>query len=185
MQTLGGHGYIREFGMEQFVRDARIAQIYEGTNAVQALDLVGRKLPMEGGRLVKRFFTMVGALIEQTKNDPALQELAAPLADALGLLQKATGALATRGAQNPEEAAAAATDYLHLFGYVSLGYMWLRMARVAESRRVAGDGQTAFYETKLKTARFYFAKLLPRTQTHFATLMTGATSVMAHAVSEF
>src|SRR5690606_27756899 len=130
LQTLGGHGYIREYGIEQYVRDARIAQIYEGTNAIQALDLVGRKLPMEGGRLVRRFFEMVKGDVEAAMPDEALEEFAKPVADGLYKLQKATMLLAERGFANPDEAGAAATEYLRLMGYTAVGWQWLRMATV-------------------------------------------------------
>jgi alkylation response protein AidB-like acyl-CoA dehydrogenase len=185
LQTYGGHGYIREFGIEQYVRDARIAQIYEGTNAVQALDLVGRKLPEGNGRLVRRYFARVQEELAAAKGDPALQELAAPLAKALEQLQQATMTVATKGMHDPEEAAGAASDYLRLFGLVSLGHMWLKMARVAQRRLAEGGGNRAFYETKLKTARFYVTKILPQTHGLLASVQAGVAPVMALAADEF
>ena len=134
MQVFGGHGYIRETGVEQYVRDARIAQIYEGANGIQALDLVGRKLGQHTGRLLRRFFHPVAACLEEAAHDPGLADLALPLAKAFGRLQQATVLIARQGQADPEEAAAAATDYLQLFGYVALGYMWLRMAKLAQDR---------------------------------------------------
>jgi hypothetical protein len=178
LQVLGGHGYVREFGMEQFVRDARIGQIYEGTNGVQALDLVGRKLPEGGGRLVKRFFGMVGAEIAAAKGDERLAEFANPLAEAVGKLQQATMTIATRGMQNPEEAAAASADYLRMFGLVAVGNMWLRMAKAALAKQGGGAMDAAFYDTKVKTARFYFTKLLPQVHALSATIAAGAAPVM-------
>ncbi len=185
LQTLGGHGYIREYGVEQYVRDARIAQIYEGTNAVQALDLVGRKLPMEGGRLVRRFFSLVKADVDAAADDDVLEALAKPVGEALGRLQKATMVLAEKGFANPDEAGAAATEYLHLMGYTAIGWQWLKMARVAQARRAAGEGDAAFLGAKLKTAQFYMARLMPQTAALLAQIQAGAGTIMAPAPSEF
>lgn len=182
LQTFGGHGYIREFGMEQFVRDARIGQIYEGTNAVQALDLVGRKLPMENGRLVRRYFDMLSKRVESASADPELADFASRLAEAMKILQEATLTIAKRSATNPDEAGAASTDYLHMFGLVALGDMWLRMAGIAQARVAAGGDEgmgRAFYGTKLKTARFYFRKMLPQVHALRLTIAAGAEPVMS------
>ena len=138
MQLFGGHGYIREAGVEQHVRDARITQIYEGANGIQALDLVGRKLGQHHGRLLRRFFHPVAASLDEAAADCAL---AAPLAKAFGRLQQATILVARQGLADPEAAAAAANDYLQLFGYVALGWMWLRMAKVAQQRLAATRGR--------------------------------------------
>lgn len=178
LQTFGGHGYIREFGMEQFVRDARIAQIYEGTNAVQAMDLVGRKLPEGMGRLLRRFFHPVAAELEASAADDGLTEFAAPLSRAFERLQKATQFVATKAMANPEEAGAAAEDYLHLMGYVSLGYMWLKMIKVAREKLAAGNGNAAFYENKIRTGRFYFAKVLPQVAALALRIQAGSGVVM-------
>lgn len=185
LQTLGGHGYIREYGMEQFVRDARIAQIYEGTNAVQALDLVGRKLPMEGGRPVRRFFALVKGAVDAAAADPARAEFAKAQGAALGQLQKATMWLAERGAANPDEAGAAATEYLHLMGYVALGWQWLLMLDAAQRLEAAGEGDAAFLAAKRKTARFFFSRLLPETGALLAAIQSGAAPIMALAEHEF
>ncbi len=185
MQTLGGHGYIREYGVEQYVRDARIAQIYEGTNAVQALDLVGRKLPMQGGRLVRRFFEMVKADIDAAAENGAVAEFSKPLAASLYQLQKATMMLAERGFANPDEAGAAATDYLHLMGYVAVGWQWIKMATVASAKLAAGTGDKRFNEAKIKTARFYCARLLPEAATFLAAIQSGSAPIMAFAAEEF
>ena len=185
LQTLGGHGYIKEYGIEQYVRDARIAQIYEGTNAVQALDLVGRKLPMEGGRLVRRFFETVKADIDAAASNESVEEFAKPLGAALYQLQKATMLLAERGFANPDEAGAAATEYLHLMGYVAVGWQWLRMATVASAHLSAGTGDTRFLQAKVKTARFYFARLLPEAATLLAAIQSGSGTIMAFTVDEF
>jgi len=185
LQTLGGHGYIREYGIEQYVRDARIAQIYEGTNAVQALDLVGRKLPMKGGALVRRFFELVKADIEVANGNESFEEFTKPLATALYQLQKATMLLAERGFANPDEAGAAATEYLHLMGYVAVGWQWLRMVTVASEQMVAGKGDKRFLEAKIKTARFYFARLIPEAATLLVAIQSGSGSIMALAAEEF
>ncbi len=185
LQTLGGHGYIREYGVEQYVRDARIAQIYEGTNAVQALDLVGRKLPMEGGRLVRRFFALVKADVDAAADDDVLEALARPVGEALGRLQKATMLLAEKGFANPDEAGAAATEYLHLMGYTAVGWQWLKMARVAQAKRAAGEGDAAFLGAKLKTAQFYMARLMPQTAALLAQIQAGAGTIMAPTPAEF
>lgn len=185
LQTLGGHGYIREYGVEQYVRDARIAQIYEGTNAVQALDLVGRKLPMEGGRLVRRFFELVKADIDAAATNDALADHAKALGASLYQLQKATMLLAERGFANPDEAGASATEYLHLMGYVAVGWQWLRMATVSAEALSAGRGDAAFHQAKLKTARFYFARVLPECGTLLTAMQAGAAPIMAFEASEF
>ncbi len=185
LQTLGGHGYIREYGIEQYVRDARIAQIYEGTNAVQALDLVGRKLPMKGGGLVRRFFEIVKADIDQANGTEALEEFTKPLAASLYQLQKATMLLAERGFANPDEAGAAATEYLHLMGYVGVGWQWLRMVTVAREKLAAGTGDARFLEAKIKTARFYFARLLPEAGSLLAAIQSGSAPIMSLSAEEF
>jgi alkylation response protein AidB-like acyl-CoA dehydrogenase len=186
LQTLGGHGYVKEYGIEQYVRDARIAPIYEGTNAVQALDLVGRKLPMEGGRLVRRFFEMVKADIDAANAaGETLEEFATPLAASLYQLQKATMTLAEKGFANPDEAGAAATEYLHLMGYVAVGWQWLKMATVATRKLADGSGEKRFNEAKIKTARFYFARLLPEGATLLSAIQSGAAPIMALSVEEF
>ncbi len=185
LQTLGGHGYIKEYGIEQYVRDARIAQIYEGTNGVQALDLVGRKLPMEGGRLVRRFFELVKADIDAAAADESMEEFTKPLGASLYQLQKATMMLAERGFANPDEAGAAATEYLHLMGFVAVGWQWLRMVTVANANLAAGKGSAAFMQTKIKTARFYMSRLLPEAATLLAAIQSGAAPIMAVGAEEF
>lgn len=185
LQTLGGHGYIKEYGIEQYVRDARIAQIYEGTNAVQALDLVGRKLPMEGGGLVRRFFELVKSDIEATASDESMEEFAKPLGASLYQLQKATMLLAERGFANPDEAGAAATEYLHLMGYVAVGWQWLRMVTVAKAKLAAGTGDARFLEAKIKTARFYMVRMLPEAAALLTAIQSGAGPIMAMSADEF
>ena len=185
LQTLGGHGYIREYGIEQYVRDARIGQIYEGTNAIQALDLVGRKLPMEAGGLVRAFFELVKSDIDAAVATDALEEFAKPLGASLYHLQKATMTLAERGFANPDEAGAAATEYLQLMGLVAVGWQWLRMVTVAQGKIGRGEGDATFLGAKIKTGRFYMARLLPETATLLAAIQSGAAPIMALTVDEF
>ncbi|MCB1760454.1 MAG: acyl-CoA dehydrogenase C-terminal domain-containing protein [Gammaproteobacteria bacterium] len=177
MQVYGGHGYIREHGMEQFVRDARIAQIYEGTNGIQALDLVGRKLPAHAGRYLRQFFHPVQYYLQEKANDVSMQSFQPPLAKAFGRLQRATAWLAQRGMQNPEEAGGAASEYLRLFALVALGYLWMRMAEIGIRER---DGAEAlFYRAKVATASFYFERILPQSGALFAAVMAGSKCMMS------
>lgn len=185
-QMYGGHGYIREWGMEQFVRDARIAMIYEGANAIQALDLVGRKMPQNMGRLLRRFFHPMQAELEQAMNEPALAEFVGPLYKAFGKLQQATATLAQKGMARPDEAGAASTDYLRIFGLVSLGWMWLKMVKVAHGKLAEGGAEKAeFYDGKVKTARFFMDKMLPEVEFRFRSMMNGGKSMMDLAVDQF
>ncbi len=176
LQVFGGYGYIRETGMEQLVRDARIAQIYEGTNGIQSLDLVGRKLPEHSGRLLRRFFHPVSRFIEENIDNPQLQGFVPPLAKAFNRLQQVTVWVAQESLRDREEAGAAATDYLRLFGLVALAYMWARTVKVAIGK--VGDKNGEFYQAKLATASFYMKRLLPQTSGLFAAIMTGARPIM-------
>ncbi|MCH7795827.1 MAG: acyl-CoA dehydrogenase C-terminal domain-containing protein [Proteobacteria bacterium] len=177
VQVFGGHGYIREHGMEQLVRDARIAQLYEGTNGIQALDLVGRKLPRHMGRALRRFFHPVFAFIEDNQAEPELAEFVLPLAKAFGRLQQATAWVAQQGLRDPEEAGAAASDYLRLFALTALAYIWARTAKVVLDKP-EGERQ-AFHQAKLATARFYMTRILPQTSGLFAAINAGAKPIMA------
>ncbi len=178
MQVLGGHGYIRENGMEQYVRDARIAQIYEGTNGVQALDLVGRKLPAHAGRYLRTFFHPVGAYIEAKAEDGELGQFVQPLAKAFVRLQQATGQVARLGLGDPEEAGAAASEYLRLFGLVAIAYLWCRAAEIALRKIAAGEDSDGFYRAKLATARFFMERVLPQTSALYAQVMAGGKTMM-------
>ncbi|HEY0832608.1 MAG TPA: acyl-CoA dehydrogenase C-terminal domain-containing protein [Azospirillum sp.] len=178
VQVHGGHGFIWETGVEQFVRDARITQIYEGTNGIQALDLVGRKMGQDMGRLLRRFFHPISEELQADMEDESLAEFVLPVAKAFAKLQQATGIIAQKGMKDPEEAAAAATDYLRLFGLVALGWMWLKMVKAARAKQSQGDGNAAFYAAKLTTARFYMTKLLPQVNSLFITIMAGAKPLM-------
>ena len=184
-QVFGGHGYIREWGMEQFVRDARIAQIYEGTNGVQAMDLVGRKLAKDGGRGVRAFFELVGRDIAEAKaaGDPA--GVADPLEKALGHLQGATMWLAQNGMADPNNAGAGAYAYMQLMGLVSLGWMWLKMAGVSARLKDEGGEDQSFHEAKIATARFFAERELVAAGAHRRKVEAGADSLMAPPVEAF
>ncbi|SNS09235.1 Acyl-CoA dehydrogenase [Sphingomonas laterariae] len=184
-QVYGGHGYIREWGMEQYVRDARISQIYEGTNGVQAMDLVGRKLPMNGGRAVMALFAMIGEEIAAAKATPETADLAARQEKALGELQAASMWLMQNGMANPENAGAAAYSYMTLMGVVSLGWMWLKMGRASAAALAAGTDDKAFHEAKLVTARFYGERILPDAGALRRKIEGGAESLMALPVEAF
>ncbi len=177
MQVYGGHGYIHEHGMEQLVRDARIAQLYEGANGIQALDLVGRKLGAHVGRYLRRFFHPVMAFIEEHQEDAALAEFVLPLAKVFSRLQQATAWIAQQGLRDPEEAGAAASDYLRLFALTALAYIWARM--VKESRKKLNGEQPVFYKAKVDSARFFMTRILPESSSLFASIMAGKASTMA------
>jgi len=185
VQVFGGHGYIREHGMEQYVRDCRIAQIYEGTNGIQALDLVGRKLGAHAGRYLRQFFHPVADYIAAKIEDEALEPYVQPLAKAFVRLQQATGRIAQVGMKNPDEAGAAATDYLRLLGLTALAFMWARMAEVALPKAgTAADGD-GFYQAKLDTARFYMDRVLPQTGALFSMIMAGGGAIMGFDEAAF
>ncbi len=179
MQVYGGHGYIRDHGMEQYVRDARIALIYEGTNGVQALDLVGRKMPQHAGRLLRGFFHPVSDFIERHGAHPQLGEMVKGFAKAFGALQLATSHIAAAGMADPEEAGAAASEYLRLFGLVALGFMWLRAAVTATEKLPNAGHEAAFYRNKLVVARFYMERILPQVGGLLAAVKSGKAAMMA------
>jgi alkylation response protein AidB-like acyl-CoA dehydrogenase len=183
-QALGGHGYIAEWGMEQFVRDARITMIYEGANGVQALDLVGRKLPKDGGRAAAAFFGEVSAFLAENKNDAALAPYLAPIKTALGQLQQATMWLMQHGLKNPDDAGAASNDYMHLFGLTALGFMWARIAKAALARQAKGMSNEAL-DSKLALAKFFAARMLPEAGACLARLSSGAETLMAMPAEAF
>jgi alkylation response protein AidB-like acyl-CoA dehydrogenase len=160
LQVFGGHGYIKEWGMEQYVRDARINMIYEGTNTIQSLDLLGRKVLHDNGAKLRKFGKLVQDLIEDQGTVEAMQEFINPLADLGDKVTKLTTELGMKAMQNPDEVGAAAVDYLRVCGHLVFAYFWARMAQVALEKVGGGD---PFYKAKLATARFYFAKLLPET----------------------
>ena len=185
-QIYGGHGYIAEHGIEQFVRDARITMLYEGTNGVQALDLVGRKLPKDGGRALQAFFAELTAYAKERAGDPAMVPYVKPVGQALGDLQQATMWFLQNALGNPDNAGAGATDYMNLFGLVALGYMWCLIAEAAKAKAGAGgDGATDRMAQRLATGRFFMERMLPATATHLARIKAGAASTMALPAEAF
>lgn len=179
MQVFGGHGYIRENGMEQLVRDARINMIYEGTNTIQALDLIGRKVLMDNGAKLKKFGKLVQEFIEEHGTTPAMNEFVTPLADLGDKVTKLTMELGMKAFQNQDEAGAAAVDYLRVVGHLVYAYFWAKMARIALTRiEQDGDKVDPFYTAKLATARFYFQRLLPETAYHIRAARSGAKNLM-------
>jgi alkylation response protein AidB-like acyl-CoA dehydrogenase len=184
-QVFGGHGYIREHGVEQYVRDARIAQIYEGTNGIQALDLVGRKLGKDGGRAVQRFFQLLSSEIADASGDEALKPFLAELSRSVGDLQAATKWLMANGPADPNQAGAAAYPYMTMMGIVSVGLMWLRIAKAAQSALSNGTQDRGFYEAKLVTARFFADRVMPETSALRSKIESGADSLMALPADAF
>ena len=178
VQTYGGHGYIAESGVEQYVRDARIAMIYEGTNGIQALDLVGRKLPAHMGRYLRSFFHPVAQFIEAHKADEQFKPMIEALEKAFGALQLSTATIAQKGMKDPEEAAAAATDYTRLMGLVAMAYCFARAALIAARKLAEGTEDADFYKAKLATARFYFDRILPQSTAAFLAIKSGKASMM-------
>jgi alkylation response protein AidB-like acyl-CoA dehydrogenase len=172
-QVFGGHGYIKEWGMEQFVRDARINMIYEGTNTIQALDLLGRKILGNNGATLKKFGKLIGALVEEEGVNEKMSEFITPIAILGDQMTKFTTELGFKGMQNADEVGAAAVDYLRVAGHLVFGYFWARMAQVA-LREIANGNADPFYLAKLQTARFYFAKLFPETASLMQTARSGA-----------
>ncbi|MDB5700851.1 MAG: acyl-CoA dehydrogenase, partial [Sphingomonadales bacterium] len=187
VQTYGGHGYIRDHGIEQFVRDARITQIYEGTNGIQALDLVGRKMTAGMGRNMRPFFHAVSGLCEEMagETDRDLAGFAVALAQNFGVLQLTTGIIARKAMKNPDEAGAAATEYLRLLGLVGMGYTFLKAARIAKSNLAAGTEEAAFYKAKVATAAFFFDRILPQATALFLSIKSGARTTMALDADSF
>jgi alkylation response protein AidB-like acyl-CoA dehydrogenase len=183
-QVLGGHGYIAEWGMEQFVRDARIAMIYEGANGVQALDLVARKLPKDGSRALMAFLGEVAQFLAAEKGDAALAPYLGGLQAALGHLQQASLWLSRNGVADPNNAGAASTDYMHLFGLTALGYMWARVVTAVLARQGKGESNPAL-DAKLILAKFFSERMLPETAAHLARLSAGASTLMALPAEAF
>nr|WP_316652146.1 acyl-CoA dehydrogenase C-terminal domain-containing protein [uncultured Gellertiella sp.] len=185
-QVFGGHGYIEEHGMSQYVRDARIAMIYEGANGIQALDLVGRKLAQNGGRAVMAAFKEIGDFCEANRNDETLGLYTRGLKKGLNDLQAATMWFMQNAVARPDNAGAGSTDYMHLFGLVVLGYMWAQMAKAAVGGLAAGDGAKAgFYQAKLVTGRFFMERIMPETVLRRTRIETGADTMMALAADAF
>lgn len=184
-QVFGGHGYIKEWGMEQFVRDARIAQIYEGTNGIQALDLVGRKLPKDGGRAMRAFMEEIDGFTKGLKENDAMQVYTVPLRAGAKSLNEATMWLMQNAVEKPDNAGAASTDFMHLMGLVTLGYMWAIMAQKAMAALEAGSGDKQFYENKLVTGRYFMERIMPEAQAHLARIQSGCDTMMELEAAQF
>jgi acyl-CoA dehydrogenase len=185
-QTLGGSGFTKEWGLEQFVRDARITMIYEGTNGIQSLDLVGRKLAMNGGKTIMAFFDMVKTFIKENESNEALKAgFLDPLKKASKDLQAAGMYFMQNGMKNPHNALAGSYDFMHLFGHVCLGLVWSQMAKAAYAALESGTGDQEFYKTKIETGRFYMARQLPATALHLSRIETGADTVMTLEAANF
>jgi alkylation response protein AidB-like acyl-CoA dehydrogenase len=178
-QIFGGHGYIAEWGMEQFVRDARIAMIYEGANGIQALDLVGRKLPKDNGRAMKSFLGEVHNFIKDHEASEALRVYLEPLKQGAEYLRKATFWFLENAVAKPENAGAGASDYMHLFGLVALGFMWAKIARTALEKKAAGTGNAASMDARLITGKYFMEQIMPQAQAHLARITAGAETMMA------
>ncbi|MGF9693454.1 acyl-CoA dehydrogenase C-terminal domain-containing protein [Rhizobium sp. 0TCS1.26] len=184
-QVYGGHGYIEEWGMSQYVRDARIAMIYEGANGIQALDLVGRKLALNGGRAVMAAFKEIGDFCEENRDNEQMAPFTKALKKGLNDLQASTMWFMQNAMAKPDNAGAGSTDYMHLFGIVMLGYMWAKMAKAAQDLTAAGDERTDFLAAKLVTARFYMDKIMPETQLRKVRIEAGSDTLMELAAEAF
>ena len=178
VQIYGGHGFIREWGMEQNVRDARISTLYEGTTGIQALDLLGRKVLQTQGAALRRFTKLMHKFCEANADNADLQEFIAPLVSLNKEWSDMTMAIGMKAMQNPENVSAAAVDYLMYSGYVVTGYLWAQMAKTAQDALAAGQGDDDFYKAKISTARFYFKRLLPRTASHKLAIEGGLECMM-------
>ncbi len=188
LQCFGGHGYIAEWGMEQFVRDARITQIYEGANGIQALDLIGRKLPANKGRAIQLFFAVVGGFCEKYEDNAALSPFVKPLTEALERLVEATQWLMQHAISNPDNGGAVSMDYLYMMALVTLGYQWAQVARICENQLSNPDDDSfdrRFYQNKLVCAEFFMEKVLPETVAHLAKIQAGADSLMTLPADAF
>jgi hypothetical protein len=184
-QIFGGHGYIEEWGMSQFVRDARIAMIYEGANGIQALDLVGRKLGANSGRAIFAFFKEIDEFVEEHESDADLKPFIDGVRSSKQQLQDGTMWLMQNGMANFDNAGAASHDYLNLFGITALTYMWAKMAKAALKAKANGGASDPYYDTKLATGRYFLARTLPDANAHLAKLKSGAEPVMALAAEAF
>jgi len=184
-QVFGGHGYIAEHGMEQFVRDARIAQIYEGANGIQALDLVGRKIGKDGGRALMAFFNEVQTYLKERAGSDEMNVYLKPLGQSLAHLQQASMWFMQNAMAKPDNAGAGSYDYMHLFGLVALGYMWCKIAEAAIAKLPKANGSAPRYSAKLVTARFFMERMLPETAAHLARITSGAASTMDMPEDQF
>lgn len=185
IQVFGGHGFIKEWGMEQLLRDTKISCIYEGTTGIQALDLLARKVLGSKGELLKGFAAEVGAFCQESAQNEEMLEFIKPIMEHAGTWQKMTQEIGMKAMQNPDEIGGASVDYLMYSGYITLAYFWAKMAKVSLEKLAAGTNEEEFYQAKIKTARFYFKRILPRVHGHAACIESGVDSMMAHSVDEF
>ncbi|MDX1695806.1 MAG: acyl-CoA dehydrogenase C-terminal domain-containing protein [Ketobacteraceae bacterium] len=185
IQVYGGHGFISEHGMEQIVRDVRIALLYEGTNGIQANDLIGRKLVGSGGKLLRSFIDQIEALCEECQGNQELAPFIGPLAESAAEWWQLAETMLAKAKEDPDYIFAGAVDFQDYSGYVTLAYFWALMAKTAVEKLASGEGDAAFYNAKLKTARFYFERLLPRTRSLVVTMQSGAGNVMDIREEEF
>ncbi|MGL1958310.1 MAG: acyl-CoA dehydrogenase C-terminal domain-containing protein [Colwellia sp.] len=185
IQVFGGHGFIKEWGMEQLMRDTKISCLYEGTTGIQALDLLGRKILGSKGALLKPFGREVTAFCVENAGNEAMEEFIQPIMTFGGDWQKMTETLGLKAMQNPDEIGAASVDYLMYSGYLTLAYFWAKMAKVAQDKLAENDNDKAFYQAKIKTARFYFQRILPRANGHAACVENGAESMMSIDADDF
>ncbi len=185
VQIFGGHGFIKEWGMEQLMRDTKISCLYEGTTGIQALDLLARKVLGSKGELLKSFCREITAFCSENANNEAMNEFTQPIITFGADWQKMTETLGLKAMQNPDEIGAASVDYLMYSGYITLAYFWAKMAKVAQDKLAISSDDAAFYQAKIKTARFYFQRILPRASGHAACVENGANSMMAHESDEF
>lgn len=185
VQVFGGHGFIREWGMEQIVRDTRISMLYEGTTGVQALDLLGRKVMLTQGALLKNFTKLIHKFCVDSEGDESLKEFVGPLAELNKEWGDVTTQIGMRAMQNQDEVGAASVDYLMYSGYVTFAYFWALMAKVAQDKLAAGTTEEGFYTAKLQTARFYYKRILPRTKSHAACIAGGVAPLMDMDVENF
>jgi hypothetical protein len=184
MQCYGGHGYVRDNGVEQFVRDGRINQIYEGANGVQAMDLVGRKLGRKGGAAPLALFQSINGFVEENSDEPELAFAVKPLRAGQEALQDATLWLAQHGLANPNDAGAGAVDYLRLMGIVVVGWMWARMAKRAQAKLANNPENSSFYREKLISARYWMERMMPECATLRARVEAGSATLMAFEAVE-
>ncbi|MCI0466280.1 MAG: acyl-CoA dehydrogenase C-terminal domain-containing protein, partial [Beijerinckiaceae bacterium] len=184
-QVLGGHGYIEEWGMEQFVRDARIAMLYEGANGIQALDLVGRKLPKDGGRALSAFLGEVKAFIKENEAEPSLSPYISGLAQGIAHLEQATFWFMQNAIAKPDNAGAGSYDYMHLMGLVVLGFMWAHIAKAAIGKKAGPNGDAAAMDARLLRGKYFMERLMPETALRLARITSGAGTMMAIAAEQF